>query len=52
MQVHDEVLVEATAEELDTVVDLTRTTLSGAATLSVPLEVNLSVGRSWAAAKS
>ncbi|MEP6659901.1 MAG: DNA polymerase I [Acidimicrobiales bacterium] len=52
LQVHDEVLVETPAGELDTVTELTRTTLAGAATLSVPLEVNLSVGRSWAAAKS
>jgi DNA polymerase-1 len=52
LQVHDEVLVETPSEELDTVIELTRTTLAGAATLSVPLEVNLSVGRSWAAAKT
>ena len=52
LQVHDEVLVETPAAELETVIELTRTTLAGAASLSVPLEVNLSVGRSWAAAKS
>jgi len=52
LQVHDEVLVEMPEDERDVVVELTRATLSGAAELRVPLEVNLAVGRSWAAAKS
>jgi DNA polymerase-1 len=51
LQVHDEVLVEVAPGEHDAVVELTRTALGGAADLSVPLEVNLSFGRSWAEAK-
>jgi DNA polymerase-1 len=51
LQVHDEVLVEVPEverEEAETlVVDLMR----HAADLSVPLEVNVARGRSWAAAK-
>jgi DNA polymerase-1 len=52
LQVHDEVLVEVAPGEHDAVVALTREALSGAAALHVPLEVNLSFGASWAAAKS
>jgi DNA polymerase-1 len=51
LQVHDEVLVEVDPEERDEITALTETTLSGAADLSVPLEVNLSYGASWADAK-
>lgn len=52
LQVHDEVLVEVAPGEHDAAVELTRTALSGAADLRVPLEVNLAFGVTWADAKS
>ena len=52
LQVHDEVILEVPQEELDAVRDLTVETMMGAADLRVPLEVNVSVGASWADAKS
>ncbi|OWY63145.1 DNA polymerase I, partial [cyanobacterium TDX16] len=51
LQVHDEVLLEVLPDEQDEVAELTVATLSGAAELRVPLEVNLSFGASWADAK-
>jgi DNA polymerase-1 len=52
LQVHDEVIVEMPADERDELVELTRHTLAHAAELRVPMEVNLAVGSSWAAAKA
>ncbi|MHB8218853.1 MAG: DNA polymerase I [Acidimicrobiales bacterium] len=52
LQVHDEVIVEATPGEEAEVEALTKTALTGAAELSVPLEVSLAWGTSWAEAKS
>ena len=52
LQVHDEVIVEATAREADRVTAITREALIGAADLSVPLELSLSWGDSWADAKA
>ena len=52
LQVHDEVIVEASPAEADQVEELTRSALTGAANLSVPLEVSMAWGDSWAAAKS
>jgi len=51
LQVHDEVIVEALAAEEDRVTALTRSALTGAADLRVPLEVSMAWGDSWAAAK-
>ena len=51
LQVHDEVLVEVPDGRQDVVGALTVATLRGAAELRVPLEVNLTVGSTWAAAK-
>jgi DNA polymerase-1 len=51
LQVHDEVICEVPADELDAVTALVLEAMSGAFDLRVPLEVNLSVGDSWAAAK-
>lgn len=51
LQIHDEVIVEAPTDELDALVELTPEIMRGAADLRVPLEVNLSTGRSWADAK-
>jgi len=52
LQVHDEVIVEVDPSEEQAVAALTLEAMRGAAELSVPLEVNLSWGESWADAKS
>ena len=51
LQVHDEVLVEAPPKEKERVSAIMIDALTHAATLSVPLEVSLSWGENWAAAK-
>ena len=51
MQVHDEVIVEVAEGELDAATEVVREAMSGAFDLRVPLEINLSHGASWAAAK-
>ncbi len=51
LQVHDEVLVEVPEAERDDVAALTLDTMRHAAELRVPLEVNLTFGRTWADAK-
>ncbi|MGQ0830512.1 MAG: DNA polymerase I [Microthrixaceae bacterium] len=51
LQVHDEVLLEVAPRSVDEVGALVVDVMAGAADLCVPLEVNLSVGTSWAAAK-
>ncbi len=51
LQVHDEVLLEVPPKRVDAVGAIVTEVLGGAAELRVPLEVNLSVGDSWAAAK-
>ena len=52
LQVHDEVILEATADEEVAVEKLVRDTMCSAAELSVSLEVNLAWGDTWASAKS
>lgn len=52
LQVHDEVLLEVPPAEHDAAAALTLEVMRGAAELSVPLEVNLSFGSTWADAKS
>jgi DNA polymerase-1 len=51
LQVHDEVIVEVPESEHDTVGDLVIDIMKHAAELDVPLEVNVSWGSTWAAAK-
>jgi DNA polymerase-1 len=51
LQVHDEVMVEAPTDERDVVVAVVRESLSSAASLSVPLDVSVSIGPNWAQAK-
>ena len=51
LQVHDEVLVEVPPAEREEAEAAVRLAMSGAFDLGVPLEVNLSRGASWAAAK-
>ncbi len=52
LQVHDEILVEAPIDEVDSATDLVRSTMTGAYQLCVPLEVDLQVGQTWADAKA
>ncbi|MBI2704093.1 MAG: DNA polymerase I [Actinobacteria bacterium] len=52
LQVHDEVIVELDPAERAPVTEVTLHAMSTAFELRVPLEVNLSYGESWAAAKS
>ena len=51
LQVHDEVILEVPPQEKDRAVAATVEVLMGAFDLRVPLEVNLSFGKSWAEAK-
>jgi DNA polymerase I len=51
LQVHDEVVVEAPEHEQERVSEVMVDALTNAARLSVPLEVSLSWGENWAAAK-
>jgi len=51
LQVHDEVLVEVPPNEKDEIGDLVIELMHDAAALDVPLEVNVSWGDTWAAAK-
>jgi DNA polymerase-1 len=51
LQVHDEVILEVPPDELGRVTDLVLDAMSSAFALRVPLEVNLSIGDSWADAK-
>jgi DNA polymerase-1 len=51
LQVHDEVILEVPPDEHDAMAELVVATMAGACELSVPLEVNLSFGGSWAEAK-
>jgi len=51
LQVHDEVLLDVEPAESDEVAALTVEAMVGAADLSVPLEVEMSWGASWADAK-
>ena len=48
LQVHDELLFEVAPDELDAVQALVRVAMGGAADLTVPLEVSMGWGRSWA----
>lgn len=47
MQVHDELIFEVAEEQLETVVDIIRNSMVGAAELSVPLVVDVGVGINW-----
>lgn len=47
LQVHDELVIEVAKGELELVKDLVMQGMSSAATLAVPLEVSVGVGKSW-----
>ncbi|MFN2370135.1 MAG: DNA polymerase, partial [Candidatus Krumholzibacteriia bacterium] len=50
LQVHDELVLEVPAAEVDEVAALVRDGMAGALELSVPLVVGLHTGRNWAEA--
>jgi len=52
LQVHDEVILEVPPTEEEAAAALVVEGMTGAAELSVPLEVHLSWGDTWAGAKS
>ena len=47
MQVHDELIVDTAADEIDAVKEILKSEMENAATLSVPLDVDISVGKNW-----
>jgi DNA polymerase-1 len=51
LQVHDEVVVEAPADEQEVVESIVRDSLANAAELTVPLDVSIHWGDNWASAK-
>lgn len=51
LQVHDELIIDSPREEVETVKELLRYEMEHAATLSVPLTVEVNVGVSWYDAK-
>ena len=51
LQVHDELVLEAPPEEIDTVSALVRAHMEGAAELAVPLVVDIGTGPNWLEAK-
>jgi DNA polymerase-1 len=52
LQVHDELVLEAPPDEVQTVSTIVRGAMEGAAELSVPLVVDLGVGSNWIEAKA
>lgn len=51
LTVHDELLFEAPREEAEAVAHLVREKMSGAASLAVPLDVDVGIGENWTEAK-
>jgi DNA polymerase-1 len=51
LQVHDELVLEAPAEEAETTASLVRRHMEGAAELKVPLLVDVGIGDNWLDAK-
>ncbi len=47
LQVHDELVFEAPADEAERLATLAKTTMCNAAVLSVPLEVEAGIGQNW-----
>ena len=52
LQVHDELVLEAPPNEAETVAGIVREAMEGAATLTVPLVVDLGIGANWLEAKA
>jgi DNA polymerase-1 len=47
MQVHDELVFEINAQDVDVAVEKIKSLMSGAAELNVPLIVDVGVGDNW-----
>jgi DNA polymerase-1 len=47
MQVHDELVFEINAQDVDAAVEKIKSLMSGAAELNVPLIVDVGVGNNW-----
>ena len=47
LQIHDELLIEAVLDEVDAVKAILKEEMEHAATLAVPLEVDMHTGHSW-----
>jgi DNA polymerase-1 len=47
MQVHDELVFEINAQDVDVAVEKIKSLMSGAAELTVPLIVDVGVGNNW-----
>jgi len=47
MQVHDELVLEVADEAVETLVQQLRQHMAHAATLTVPLKVDVGIGRNW-----
>ena len=50
LQVHDELVIEVPAPELDSVATGVNEIMSSVAKLKVPLRIDVGIGKSWAAA--
>ena len=51
LQVHDELVVETTAAETENVTQMIKSVMEGIVSLSVPLVVDVHIGKNWAEAK-
>ena len=51
LQVHDELLIETKEEELGRVSEILEEEMRGAASLAVPLEIDMHTGHNWYEAK-
>ena len=51
LQVHDELVLEVVNEEIQKVTDILKEAMEHAADLSVPLVIDVNVGKNWAEAK-
>lgn len=47
LQVHDELVIDCPENEVETVKEILKTEMENAARLSVPLDVDIGIGRSW-----
>lgn len=47
LQVHDEIVIEAPANEVDTIKTILKTEMEGAASLSIPLTIDIGCGTNW-----
>ena len=51
LQVHDELIIEATEDEKDIVKDMLKSTMESIVTFSIPLKVEVEEGKNWYEAK-